>query len=186
MEECLTPASTTSTVAPLLPQLKLLNLESVPEVITQYHPFGKVENVISTMGLVLVQSTSSFVIPDIDTPVFIDLQNGSNGLNGSNGSNGLNGSNGSNGSNGLNGSNGSIDDKSDPEYVLLGQIDDIFGSIGNPMYSVRLASASFDRSTVKINSDVYLSSNDPNTNILRVESNGGEKYCVVPEELWVL
>ncbi|XP_015126746.1 uncharacterized protein LOC107048193 [Diachasma alloeum] len=146
MEHCSSPGSTSSELSTLLPRIKSLRIESSAP--TLYHAFGKVENVIATMGLALIESTSSTVLLDIDTPVFIILP--STPL-----------------------------DEENPEYELLGEIDDIFGSIGRPMYSVRLTHEILGRSSLMIDSFVYLLSSHPNTNVLRVESVGDKKYSVV-------
>ncbi|XP_011311534.1 uncharacterized protein [Fopius arisanus] len=139
MEEQPTPGDC---VLSLLPGITTLKIES-PGI---YHVFGKVENIIESMHLALVQATSNAVFLDIDTPVFVVLPS-------------------------------SLEDDSNPEYVLLGEVDDVFGPVGSPTYSVKLM-GSIDKSNL-IDSFVYLLSNHPNTNLLRVESTRDKKYNIV-------
>ncbi|XP_031830575.1 uncharacterized protein LOC116426154 [Nomia melanderi] len=58
---------------------------------------------------------------------------------------------------------------SETKYVFLGYIDDIFGSVGEPMYSVTLKCNL--RDMLNINTEVYYFPNDPNTLHINVVTN---------------
>lgn len=71
--------------------------------------------------------------------------------------------------------------KSDRKYILLGYIDDIFGSIEEPMYSVTTKSDLYD--TLDVNTEVYYFPNSPSTLHMYVEhtideSSNKKKYRV--------
>ncbi|XP_063983188.1 uncharacterized protein LOC135165641 [Diachasmimorpha longicaudata] len=69
-----------------------------------------------------------------------------------------------------------------PIYELLGEIDDIFGSIGKPMYAVRLTQEIRGKSSLIINSFVYLLSSHPKTNVLHIENVGDKKYSLIAQK----
>ncbi|XP_076625307.1 uncharacterized protein LOC143343867 [Colletes latitarsis] len=72
------------------------------------------------------------------------------------------------------------------KYTLLGYIDDIFGSIGKPMYSVTIECNPEDISIV--NTQVYYFPNNPSTSYMYVkqmidEASKKEKYSTIIKHL---
>ncbi|XP_051160468.1 uncharacterized protein LOC127281029 [Leptopilina boulardi] len=62
-------------------------------------------------------------------------------------------------------------------WIALGQIDEIFGNIKDPLYAVSLFST--DNHLFKVDNDVYFLVNDANTSLFHIECNNYSKYNVV-------
>lgn len=72
------------------------------------------------------------------------------------------------------------------KYILLGYIDDIFGSIGEPIYSITMKSNPKD--ILNINAHVYYFPNNPSTVQVYVEHtidkiSNKEKYSIITKNL---
>lgn len=72
------------------------------------------------------------------------------------------------------------------KYTLLGYIDDIFGSIGEPMYSITMKCK--PKEVLNLNAEVYYFLNDPDTSHMYVEHTvddtfNNRRYSVVTKDL---